>query len=240
MLPGIEKLINNELGGGTKQGEGRDTGSRDINSASQKRDASEDDPLLKHNLRDSTDRKTPYDGKKERLRSLDTFRGFSLCVMIFVNYGGGGYWFFEHSTWNGLTVADLVFPWFVWIMGVSMVYSFRGRAADSKISLYYQIVRRSVILFGLGVLFINNCYDLSTCRVPGVLQRFAITYFVCASIEFVFLFVYKLKWLEKLGKLLPNLVADLYYSSFQWIIMLILEMIWLIVTLGVELEGCPR
>ena len=45
-------------------------------------------------------------GKKpERLQSLDTFRGFSLCLMIFVNYGGGGYWFFEHAAWNGLTIA---------------------------------------------------------------------------------------------------------------------------------------
>lgn len=47
-------------------------------------------------------------GKKpERLQSLDTFRGFSLCIMIFVNYGGGGYWFFEHAAWNGLTVAGM-------------------------------------------------------------------------------------------------------------------------------------
>jgi hypothetical protein len=45
-------------------------------------------------------------GKKpERLQSLDTFRGISLCLMIFVNYGGGGYWFFEHAAWNGLTFA---------------------------------------------------------------------------------------------------------------------------------------
>lgn len=45
-------------------------------------------------------------GKKpERLQSLDSFRGFSLCLMIFVNYGGGGYWFFEHAAWNGLTFA---------------------------------------------------------------------------------------------------------------------------------------
>jgi len=35
----------------------------------------------------------------------------SVSLMIFVNYGGGQYWFFKHSTWNGLTVADLVFPW---------------------------------------------------------------------------------------------------------------------------------
>lgn len=47
----------------------------------------------------------------QRLRSLDTFRGIALTIMIFVNYGGGGYWYFAHATWNGLTVADLVFPW---------------------------------------------------------------------------------------------------------------------------------
>jgi hypothetical protein len=49
--------------------------------------------------------------KKQRLHSLDTFRGLALTIMMFVNYGGGGYWFFAHSRWNGLTVADLVFPW---------------------------------------------------------------------------------------------------------------------------------
>lgn len=79
----------------------------------------------------------------------------SLIIMIFVNYGGGGYWFFNHSIWNGLTVADLVFPWFVWIMGVSIVYSFHGRKRDSFKSRLYQIIRRSIILLGLG-LFLNN------------------------------------------------------------------------------------
>ncbi len=47
----------------------------------------------------------------DRIRAVDSFRGLSLCIMIFVNYGGGGYWFLNHSSWNGLTVADLVFPW---------------------------------------------------------------------------------------------------------------------------------
>jgi len=45
--------------------------------------------------------------------------------MIFVNDGGGGYWFMEHATWNGLYVADLVFPWFHWIMGVCIPMSVR-------------------------------------------------------------------------------------------------------------------
>ena len=69
--------------------------------------------------------------KPERLHSLDTFRGLTLCLMIFVNYGGGGYWFFEHADWNGLTVADLLFPWFMWMMGVSMALSFEAMEAKN-------------------------------------------------------------------------------------------------------------
>lgn len=52
-------------------------------------------------------------GGGSRLNSLDTFRGISLTLMIFVNYGGGGYWWLDHSAWDGLTVADLLFPWFM-------------------------------------------------------------------------------------------------------------------------------
>ena len=48
---------------------------------------------------------------KYRLNSLDTFRGITIALMIFVNDGAGGYWFFEHATWNGLQLADVVFPW---------------------------------------------------------------------------------------------------------------------------------
>ena len=54
---------------------------------------------------------------KQRLRSLDTFRGITIALMIFVNDGAGGYWFMEHATWNGLQVADLAFPWYDLIIG---------------------------------------------------------------------------------------------------------------------------
>ena len=53
--------------------------------------------------------------KKFRLNSLDTFRGITIALMIFVNDGAGGYWFFEHATWNGLQLADVVFPWYAHI-----------------------------------------------------------------------------------------------------------------------------
>jgi len=54
-------------------------------------------------------------------------------------------------------VADLVFPWFVWIMGVSLVFSFKGRGTN--INIYYQlylILKRTIILFGFGLFFISN------------------------------------------------------------------------------------
>jgi predicted acyltransferase len=64
--------------------------------------------------------------KPPRLACLDAFRGMAIVLMIFVNYGGGGYYFFDHAPWNGLTVADLLFPWFIWIMGTSMAISMKG------------------------------------------------------------------------------------------------------------------
>ncbi|XP_046391783.1 heparan-alpha-glucosaminide N-acetyltransferase-like [Ischnura elegans] len=126
--------------------------------------------------------------QRERVRALDTFRGISIALMIFVNYGGGGYGIFEHSAWNGLTVADLVFPWFAWIMGVSASLSLRSqlRNTTSRKRLFVRILRRSVLLLLLGVAlntiggYRNGVYDI---RIPGVLQRLCLSYLAVASIE---------------------------------------------------------
>ena len=121
------------------------------------------------------------EGGKQRLRSLDTFRGIAISLMIFVNDGGGGYWFMEHATWNGLYVADLVFPWFLWIMGVCIPMSVRSavKKETPARTFIWGVTVRSVKLFLLG--FILNTLgwtDLAKLRVPGVLQRFGICYFV--------------------------------------------------------------
>ena len=111
--------------------------------------------------------------KRPRILSLDTFRGLSLCLMIFVNLGGGGYFFFNHSTWNGLTVADLLFPWFVWIMGVTGGATFRQLPSLSKSGAKFKAAFwRSLKLFALGLLLNSNGNggDLTTLRIPGVLQ----------------------------------------------------------------------
>ena len=54
---------------------------------------------------------------RQRLKSLDAFRGLTMIMMIFVNYGSAGYAFLDHAPWFGLTIADVIFPWFIFIMG---------------------------------------------------------------------------------------------------------------------------
>ncbi|XP_070384595.1 heparan-alpha-glucosaminide N-acetyltransferase isoform X2 [Dermacentor albipictus] len=127
---------------------------------------------------------------KKRLNSLDAFRGFSLMLMVFVNYGGGKYWFFHHSPWNGITFADLVFPWFVWIMGVSLAMTIRSllRKSVTRGRIFLQIVKRTLILFGLGIVTntLSGDVDINMLRIPGVLQRLAFSYLVAATIHLLF------------------------------------------------------
>ncbi|XP_054847126.1 heparan-alpha-glucosaminide N-acetyltransferase isoform X3 [Eublepharis macularius] len=129
----------------------------------------------------------------QRLRSLDTFRGLALTIMVFVNYGGGKYWFFKHQSWNGLTVADLVFPWFVFIMGTSTALSLSSmlRRGCSKRQLLLKILWRSFLLILIGVVVVNPNYCLGplswdNLRIPGVLQRLGCTYLVVAGLELLF------------------------------------------------------
>jgi len=125
--------------------------------------------------------------RSRRLRSLDAFRGLSISVMIFVNYGGGNYYFFNHSPWNGLTVADLVFPWFIWIMGVSMVISIQSQLRNSipRSKIIRKILKRSFLLVLLGLILNSEGgrNDLRSLRIPGVLQRFGISYLLVAIPE---------------------------------------------------------
>lgn len=123
-----------------------------------------------------------------RVKSIDAFRGAALCIMVFVNYGGtsgvddmggsggGNYWFFDHSAWFGLTVADLVFPWFLWTMGVGMALSLAGqrRRGVSKWTMTRRLLARAAKLAVLGIAIIDNASDLSNARIPGVLQYFAV------------------------------------------------------------------
>jgi len=129
--------------------------------------------------------------KSRRVKSLDAFRGLSITIMIFVNYGGGSYYFFNHSPWNGLTVADLVFPWFIWIMGVSLAISIQAQLRNSvpRRKIVINVVRRSLTLIILGLILNTDGgkNDLSKLRIPGVLQRFGVSYLVVGSVEAILL-----------------------------------------------------
>ncbi len=121
--------------------------------------------------------------KAERLISLDVFRGLTILLMIVVNASGvGSFAQLQHSAWNGWTLTDLVFPFFLFITGVSLTFSFASRinaspADPSRLRLLPHILRRSAIIFAIGLL-INAFphYHLATWRIPGVLQRIALCY----------------------------------------------------------------
>jgi predicted acyltransferase len=126
--------------------------------------------------------------KTERLVSLDAFRGLTIAGMILVNNPGSWSYVYPplaHAVWHGWTPTDLVFPFFLFIVGVSITLSMSDRRerAVSKRKTYLRILRRTLILFGLG-LFLNGFpfFDLATLRIPGVLQRIAACYFFSALI----------------------------------------------------------
>ncbi|MBA4449562.1 DUF5009 domain-containing protein, partial [Cylindrospermopsis raciborskii CS-506_D] len=122
-----------------------------------------------------------------RLISLDVFRGLTIAMMIIANMAGvvpDVYPFLSHAPWNGCTPTDLVFPFFLFIVGVAMSFSLSKYSLESKLDnlVYFNLCRRAVILFTLGLLlngFWNQgvgSFDLQSLRVMGVLQRTGLAY----------------------------------------------------------------
>ncbi|MBC7882325.1 MAG: DUF5009 domain-containing protein [Anaerolineae bacterium] len=123
-----------------------------------------------------------------RLPSLDVFRGMAVAGMVFVNNPGSWdhvWWPFDHAAWNGCTPTDLVFPFFLFIVGVAMAFSLEKYTPENRptAEVYWRIFRRSALLFGFGLL-LNGFpfYDLSTIRILGVLQRISLTYLFASLI----------------------------------------------------------
>ena len=139
-------------------------------------------------------RTMPSVSKPERLVSLDVFRGLTIAGMVLVNNPGSWanvYWPLDHAEWNGWTPTDLIFPFFVFIVGVAIPLAFARRveAGGSKRDLYWKIIRRTLIIFALGLFLAGFPYfRLGTIRIPGVLARLAVCYFF-ASLIFL-----KTKW----------------------------------------------
>jgi predicted acyltransferase len=124
----------------------------------------------------------------QRLVSLDAFRGAVMALMVLVNDPGDGahvYRPLEHAEWHGWTPTDVVFPSFLWIVGVAITLSLQKRldAGASRSKLFLQAARRAVILFVLGeILYLYPAFDMSTQRIMGVLQRIAICYLIAVGI----------------------------------------------------------
>ena len=148
-----------------------------------------------------------------RLLSLDVFRGATIAGMILVNNPGDepvAYWPLLHAEWNGWTPTDLIFPFFLFIVGVSMAFSFSSRLQRDtpRRQLLKHVLWRGAILFALGM-FLNgfpNHYQLSTWRVYGVLQRIAVCYVISAMLAL---------WTGRRGQIVATLGCLVGY----WVLM---------------------
>jgi predicted acyltransferase len=120
----------------------------------------------------------------KRLLALDVMRGMSIALMILVNTPGSWEYVYPpllHSKWHGCTPTDLVFPFFLFIIGVSLWYSSKKFNSGLTKKSFLSICKRSSILFLLG-LFLNAFpyFDIENLRILGVLQRISIAYFIGA------------------------------------------------------------
>ncbi|KAG6604943.1 Heparan-alpha-glucosaminide N-acetyltransferase, partial [Cucurbita argyrosperma subsp. sororia] len=143
-------------------------------------------PLLKNRqeLPDSS-RKAP------RVISLDVFRGLSVFMMMFVDYGGSFLPVIAHSPWNGLHLADFVMPWFLFIAGVSLALVYKE--VKCKVTATRNAASRGLYLFLLGVLLQGGYFhgitsltygvDMQRIRWLGILQRISVGYLIAALCE---------------------------------------------------------
>lgn len=175
-----------------------------------------------------------------RIRSVDTFRGIAILLMIFVNNGGGGYAFFHHSPWFGLTVADLVLPWFAWIMGLTITISKRAelRVTIPRVKIICRCFQRALILILLGL--VVNSMDsksLNSLRFPGVLQLLAVSYFICATLETIFMKAYSQDNALQFGRF--TIIGDILDSWPQWLIIGMIVLAHTLITFLLPVPGCP-
>jgi predicted acyltransferase len=139
-----------------------------------------------------------------RLTSLDAFRGFTIAAMVLVNNPGEWanlYPQLAHAPWHGWTFTDLIFPFFLFIGGVSMALSL-GRLAEAgadKPALLAKLAKRALLIFAIGfALNLIPQFNLATVRIPGVLQRIALCTLLAAPIVVYFSWRAQLGWIVAL------------------------------------------
>jgi predicted acyltransferase len=125
-------------------------------------------------------------GGPGRLLSLDAFRGLTVAAMVLVNNPGtwrAVYPPLRHAEWHGWTPTDLIFPFFLFIVGVAIPLALGRRVGggERRAAIVAKILRRSAIIFALGLLLhAVPDFDVANIRIPGVLQRIAVCYLVAA------------------------------------------------------------
>lgn len=130
-----------------------------------------------------------------RLLSLDAFRGATIAAMLLVNNPGSWsdlYPPLEHAPWHGWTPTDMIFPFFLWIVGVAMTLSFARRVEQGadRGALFRHVLVRSAVIVGLGLLLVMfpfgllpaHHFSFAKMRLPGVLQRIGVCYLVASAI----------------------------------------------------------
>jgi predicted acyltransferase len=122
----------------------------------------------------------------DRLISLDVFRGLTIAAMILVNFPGSWdamYWPLEHADWVGLTPTDFIFPFFIFIVGISITLSFSKQLQKgiTRKQVLKKSLLRAVKIFGVGLaLRLLPTLDFSRFELPGVLQRISLVFLACA------------------------------------------------------------
>ena len=156
---------------------------------------------------------TQSPASNDRLISLDAMRGFTIAAMILVNYPGSWKHIFsplKHAKWNGLTPTDLIFPFFLFIVGVSITLSYTKllKKGTSKKELYKKTVFRALKIFAVAIfLSVLSRFHFGNI-ITGVLQRISVVFFVCS---FIFL--------------------NTTFRTQAWLGAIVLVVYWLVMTL---------
>ena len=206
---------------------------------------------------------TPADGKpsagvplRERLSSLDVFRGFTVALMVFVDDTGAAFPEIDHTPWDGIRLADFVMPFFDFIVGVSLAMSFKKFDLEAQGAQRWPALRKATVrfvkLFLIGVFTQGGIdfltYDMAHIRVMGILQRVALCYYAVALME---IFLPRLKTprdydhSSRAGEILGDILHMFRRYWWHWLTALVLFLLHTAILYGVDVppaygEACGR
>jgi heparan-alpha-glucosaminide N-acetyltransferase len=190
---------------------------------------------------------TPTPSKGQRLVCLDIQRGLTMALMIFVDEIGHAYPHLNHSHWNNITLADLVMPWFLFMVGTSMAFSLRKfqRDIEAKKKGFRHVCIRTMRLYCLGMLLNGRGwldsytygYNLLGLRFTGILQRIAFAYFVVALMEI---------WIPRIRVNNANVqhqsairahLQIFKAHGYKWLVASLFMLLYIILTFGVHVPS---